>query len=81
MPMFLEITSAEYLSDYKLLVTFNNGEKRVFDFAGVIERYPVFAPLSDKNRFKAFYITDTLEWDNGHIDIAPEYIFEHGKAA
>ncbi|MBQ4408784.1 MAG: DUF2442 domain-containing protein [Bacteroidales bacterium] len=53
----------------------------MFDFAGVIERYPVFAPLCDTNRFKAFAITDTLEWDNGSIDIAPEYVYEHGRAA
>jgi hypothetical protein len=79
--VFLEITDAEYISDYKLLVKFNNGERRVFDFAGVIERYPVFAPLCDTNGFKAFAITDTLEWDNGSIDIAPEYVYEHGRAA
>lgn len=58
---FLEITAAEYISDYKLLVKFNNGESRVCDFAGVIARYPVFAPLNDTSRFKAFTITDTLE--------------------
>lgn len=79
--MFLEITNAEYLSGYTLKVTFNNGECRTFDFTDVIARYPVFAPLGETNRFKAFTITDTLEWDNGRIDIAPEYIYEHGNAA
>lgn len=79
--MFLEITHAEYLSDFILKVTFNNGECRTFDFADVIARYPAFAPLGEKSRFKAFTVTDTLEWDNGRIDIAPEYIYEHGKAA
>lgn len=78
---FLEITHAEYLSGYTLKVTFNNGECRTFDFADVIARYPAFAPLSEESRFKAFTITDTLEWENGRIDIAPEYIYEHGKAA
>ncbi len=78
---FLEIIAAEYISDYKLLVKFNNGESRIFDFAGVIERYPVFAPLGDTRLFKDFIITDTLEWDNGRIDIAPEYVYENGIAA
>ena len=41
--------------------------------------YPVPAPLEDKNTLKPFHISDTLEWCNGTIDIAPEYIFEHGK--
>ena len=77
--MFLEITEAKYLNDFRMLVSFNNGESRLFDFATIIDRYPVFAPLKDKNTLKQFHISDTLEWSNGTIDIAPEYIFEHGK--
>lgn len=79
--MFLEITQAEYISGYTLKVTFNNGECRVFDFSDVIAQYPAFAPLGEKERFKSFNITDTLEWENGRIDIAPEYIYDHGRAA
>ena len=41
--------------------------------------YPVPAPLEDKNTLKQFHISDTLEWCNGTIDIAPEYILEHGE--
>ena len=79
--MFLEITHAEYLSGYTMKVTFNNGECRTFDFTDIIKRYPAFAPLSNTNCFKVFTVTDTIEWDNGRIDIAPEYIYEHGEAA
>ncbi|MBQ6668368.1 MAG: DUF2442 domain-containing protein [Bacteroidales bacterium] len=79
--MFLEITKATYLYDYILKITFNNGECRIFDFEKVISHYPVFAPLHDIALFKNFTVTDTLEWNNGTIDIAPEYIYEHGKAA
>jgi hypothetical protein len=28
---------------------------------------------------KQFHISDTLEWCNGTIDIAPEYILEQGE--
>ena len=77
--MFLEITEAKYLNDFRMLVSFNNGESRLFDFATIIDRYPVFAPLKDKNTLKQFHISETLEWCNGTIDIAPEYIFEHGE--
>ncbi|MBQ6069957.1 MAG: DUF2442 domain-containing protein [Bacteroidales bacterium] len=77
--MFLEITEAKYLNDFRMLVSFNNGESRLFDFATIVERYPVFVPLKDRNTLKQFHISDTLEWCNGTIDIAPEYIFEHGK--
>ena len=62
-----------------MLVSFNNGESRLFDFATIIDRYPVFAPLKDKNTLKQFHISDTLEWCNGTIDIAPEYILEQGE--
>lgn len=77
--MFLEITKAKYLNDFRMLVSFNNGESRLFDFATIVERYPVFVPLKDRNTLKHFHISDTLEWCNGTIDIAPEYIFEYGE--
>ena len=76
--MFLEIIDAQYIDGYKLLLFFNNGQKRSFDFSYVIERYPVFHSLKDLSLFKNFSITDTLEWNNGAIDIAPEYLYENG---
>ncbi len=76
--MLLEISHAKYMSGYMLKVTFNNGECRTFDFADLIARYPVFAPLGETDRFKAFTVTDTIECENGHIDIAPEYIYDYG---
>ena len=79
--MFLEITHAEYLGGYTLKVFFNNDKSRIFDFSDVIARYPAFAPLGESDRFKSFTITDTLEWEDGRIDIAAEYIYEHGQAA
>ena len=79
--MWKEITSAEYIDGYKMILLFNDGQKRIFDFLPLIERYPVFKPLHDLDLFKAFTITDTLEWNNGNIDIAPEYIYENGEKA
>ena len=75
---FLEITGAEYVTGYKMKVFFNNGECRIFDFDSVIEKYPAFAPLKDVDLLKSFSITDTLEWRDGTIDIAPEYIYDNG---
>ena len=62
-----------------MLISFNNGESRLFDFTTIVDRYPVIAPLKDKDTLKQFHISDTLEWCNGTIDIAPEYILEHGE--
>lgn len=77
--MDIGIENARHLEELKMLVYFNNGESRLFDFATIVDRYPVFAPLKVKDTLKQFHISDTLEWFNGTIDIAPEYIFEHGE--
>ena len=77
--MSLEINNAKCLEGIKMLISFNNGESRLFDFTTIVDRYPVIAPLKDKDTLKQFHISDTLEWCNGTIDIAPEYILEHGE--
>lgn len=77
----LKITLAEYIQDYRIRVRFNNGVERVFDFLPVIEKYPVFKVLKDINLLKSFVLTDTLEWNNGELDIAPEYILQNGIPA
>jgi hypothetical protein len=76
--MWKEISSATYLDGYRLDVLFTDGVRRIMDFLPLIRKYPVFAPLHDVNVFKNFVVTDTLEWNQGAIDIAPEYIYEYG---
>lgn len=79
--MCTEVLDATYLDGYRILVKFNDGIKKVVDLANVIKQYPVFKPLKDLTLFKQFTVTDTLEWDNGKIDIAPEYLYDNGVAA
>ena len=74
---FLEIINAQYTKGYCIEATFNNGEVREMDFSKVIEQYPVFKILADRDIFKNFTVTDTLEWNDGAIDIAPEYFYDH----
>jgi len=78
---FLEVTNAQYIDNYKLSVLFNEGTKKSIDFYEIlfVKDYPAFRPLKNIEIFKNFTVTDTLEWDNGKIDIAPEAIFELGK--
>ena len=76
MNMFLEITAAEYLEDYKVILHFCNGENRIIDLYPLLEG-EVFEPLKDKQYFKNFTIKfNTIEWENG-ADFAPEYLYEH----
>lgn len=78
--MFTEVTNAIYISDYKVSVMFNNGVKKTVDFYTILfdNDYPAFRPLKNIEVFKEFKVTDTLEWDNGNIDIAPETIYDLG---
>ena len=79
--MFTEVTNADYISDYKVSVLFNDGVKKIIDFYEILflNDYPAFRPLKDIEVFKKFTITDTLEWDKGNIDIAPEAMYEMGE--
>ncbi len=81
--MFTEVLHADYISEYKLSVEFNDGVKKIVDFRPLLfdRDYPVFRPLKDINVFRNFEVTDTLEWENGSIDIAPETIYEMGVSA
>lgn len=79
--MWTEVLSATYLDGYRILVRFNDGIRKVVDFSNIVKCYPVFKPLGDLTLFKQFKVTDTLEWDNGKIDIAPEYLYENGVPA
>lgn len=76
MNMFLEITKAEYLGDYRLRLLFNNGEIREVNLADKLDG-EAFLPLRDKRLFQRFSIPfNTIEWENG-ADFAPEYLYEH----
>lgn len=74
--MLLTVTDVEYLGEYMLLCSFNNGERRKVDLTPLLT-YPAFADLRDKNQFIQFGLDDTIFWANG-ADIAPEYLLEHG---
>lgn len=77
--MLLTITDVEYLGDYTLLCSFNNGKRRKVDLTPLLV-YPAFTDLRDKNNFVQFGLDQTIFWANG-ADIAPEYLFEHGVEA
>lgn len=77
--MFLEITQASYINDYKLLLRFNDGTEMTVDLEDELNGR-VFAPLKDKNKFRKFSIVfNTVEWENG-ADFAPEYLYELAMA-
>jgi len=74
--MFLHITNARYLEDYKVEVSFNNGRKGIADLADALKG-AMFEPLKNKTLFSRLVVDkelDTIVWSNG-ADLAPEYIY------
>ena len=75
--MFLEVTQAKYLDNYKLLIMFNNGVQKTVDLRNELNG-SIFSPLKQLDYFKNFRIKyNTVEWENG-ADYAPEYLYEIG---
>lgn len=74
----LKISGVRPLEDYILWVRFSNGEAKTFDFKSLLST-PAFAPLKDVNVFNGVYIDyGCTVWNDGDIDIAPEYLYENG---
>ncbi len=73
------VVAAEALDNYVLRLTFNNGSVKNFDCKPLIQQFPVFGPLQDKQKFHNITLDGwTVTWENGSIDIAPEYLYEKG---
>ena len=68
------ITSVEPMSDYKVLVSFNNGERGVLDMKPYLE-FGVFPRLKDVEVFQRVRVAfDTIEWEVG-VDLDPEFVY------
>ena len=75
--MILHTTRVEYLGDYRLFLSFDNGESGEADLSGRLHG-EVFAPLRDKTLFATAYqhpLARTVAWSDG-ADLAPEYLLE-----
>ena len=67
-------TEVQYLHDYEMLITFSNGEKRVYDGQYDITQ-GVFTQLRNKALFaRARIERGTVVW-NDELDIAPEALY------
>lgn len=72
----VKIVAVKPLPDRTLLLTFNNGEERLFDATILIG--PAFAKLKDEKVFATPVLDHGIvTWDDGEIDCAPEYMYKH----
>ena len=87
-------TSVRPLPDKSLLVTFDNGEARLYDMTPVIQPGTVFAFLADETAFERVYIDENndIAWDidpevdsavvwNNKVDISADTCYLEGRAA
>ena len=77
--MYLSVKKVKAIEDYKLLVTFENNENRIFDMSPYLT-IGRFVELKDKSLFKSVKISfDSIEWAN-HMDLDPEFLYQKSKA-
>ena len=78
--MYLSVKEVKPLSNYNLLLKFDNNEERIFDVKPYLE-IGKFQELKDKKLFKSVKICfDSIEWDN-QLDLDPELLYQksHNK--
>ncbi len=70
------VSAVKPLPNMEMLITFSNGETRLFD-ATVLDG-EVFEPLKSEDIFENATIDHGMvTWANGEIDCAPEYMYRN----
>jgi hypothetical protein len=70
------IIKVDPLSDFSLIITFDNNEIRQLDMRPLLD-FGIFRELSDLALFQTARVSfDAIEWDN-EADLDPEYIYKN----
>ncbi|MDO5101007.1 MAG: DUF2442 domain-containing protein [Eubacteriales bacterium] len=77
--------------DFSILVTFDNGDRRLYDVRPLLRKGTVFEPFMDREAFRRVYIDDTRSicWDidpavdsrevwNNKVDISADCCYVYG---
>src|SRR6266498_5814332 len=74
------VKSVKARGDYCLLLTFENGEKRIFDVKPHLDK-PVFKPLKNLALFEtARVVSGSVEWQ-GEVDLSYDTLYLESKPA
>jgi hypothetical protein len=78
--VYIGIKSVRPLENYHLLLTFENGEEKIFDMNDYLDK-GIFVELKKKSLFDTVHVSfDTIEWENG-ADLDPELLYLESKTA
>ncbi len=76
--MYLSVKNVKAIDDYKLLLTFENDEDRIFDVSPYLN-IGKFSELTNKSLFKSVRVNfDTIEWGN-KVDLDPEFLYKKSE--
>ena len=76
--MYLSVKKVKAIDDYKLEITFENKERRIFDVKPYLDT-GLFTKLKDEKIFKMVKVSyDSIVWPYG-IDLDPEVLYEKSK--
>ena len=73
------VKDVAYVSEYKLLLTFEDGVVKLVDLKPYLDG-EIFEPLKDIDYFKTVRVNpdiDTIVWDND-ADMSPDFLYDIG---
>jgi len=74
-PKYPKLKTAKPLDDYRLMLVFGDGEKRLYDFKPNLS-HKFYSPLSDIHLFRLVSVNDgEIEWATGQ-DFCPHILYE-----
>ena len=79
--MSVDVIDVETVGDYRLILTFEGGERREIDLAPVLSFTGVFEPLKDPAFFGKVRVepdVGTIVWPNG-ADLCPDVLYERSR--
>jgi hypothetical protein len=78
MTIYPGVTEVEPADAHRLILRFDNGERRVFDVKPLLATGR-FRELAAPEEFRKVRVAfDTIEWANG-LDLDPEYLYERSE--
>ena len=77
--MYKAVIDVKPTHDKKIILTFENNEKRIFDVTPYLD-FGIFKELKDPSMFKSVRVSfDSIEWAN-KADLDPELLYNKSQA-
>ena len=77
-----DVIGVECLGGRRLLLRFENGERREADIAAMVSFHGVFEPLKVESYFRRVRVepdVGTIVWPNG-ADVCPDVLYERSRS-